>query len=182
METLVKNTDEQLQADIEILKTERPLFEANYVNLGGSLQFLKWSECHDGTGTYQPDWTAIKNMQDSDLDDVPDDLEIDDTPIDLSEDEINFDGDLEEKSFDESIMEHASHVTSCLFSWVECAKLKATSKAIPEGYYLMPLQPSKEMIASAESEFEDLEIDDIQDRIVFAHQAMIQTHLKSTKQ
>lgn len=55
-------------------------------------------------------------------------------------------------------------------SWVECAK----SKAIPDGYYLMPIQPDIEMLEKAELEFDDLNISDIQDRIVFSHQAMIQ--------
>ena len=42
-------------------------------------------------------------------------------------------------------------------------------------FYLMPMQPSEEMLKKAELEFQDLEfdIDDIQDRIVFSHQAMI---------
>lgn len=43
-------------------------------------------------------------------------------------------------------MEHATHVRSCLMSWIECAK----SKAIPVGFYLMPMQPSEEMLKKAE--------------------------------
>lgn len=132
--------DEELQYEIKILNQERPLFEENYVKLGGSLQFLKWSECHDGTGSYQPDWEAI------------------------SKEDIN------SAKFDEKTQERANTVFLCLLSWIECAKLKA----VPKGYYLMPLQPDLEMLNEAEKEFEGCDIDDLQDRIVFSHQAMIQ--------
>lgn len=73
------------------------------------------------------------------------------------------------------LTEHAKLVTSCLRAWVECAK----TKAIPKGYFLMPIQPSKEMLENAELEFKDLNIKDIEDRIVFSHQAMIEV-LKKT--
>lgn len=132
--------DEELQYEIKILNQERPLFEENYVKLGGSLQFLKWSEYHDGTGCYSPDWEAI------------------------SKEGIN------SAKFDENTQERANTVFLCLLSWIECAKLKA----IPSGYYLMPLQPDQEMLNEAEKEFEDCDIEDLQDRIVFSHQAMIQ--------
>lgn len=79
--------------------------------------------------------------------------------------------------FDEQIQEFAEHVTSCLNSWIECAK----SKAIPYGHYLMPMQPDQDMLDKAELEFEGLEIDDIQDRIVFSHQAMIQVFSSSAQ-
>lgn len=87
--------------------------------------------------------------------------------------------DCDKHEFEVKIMKHAEHVQSCLMSWVGCAKLKA----IPEGYYLMPLQPCEEMLKKAELEFQDLNIDihDIQDRIVFAHQAMIQVRCQSSK-
>lgn len=86
---------EALLKEIEVLNRERPLFEANYVLLGGSLQFLKWEECDNGTGTYQPDWEAIS------------------------------DSNISESNFDEEILEHSNIVDSCLHSWVECAKSKA---------------------------------------------------------
>ena len=126
---------------IQLIKQERPLFEANYVKNGGNLQYLKWAECSDGTGSYQADWSAISEA------------------------------DISSPDFDEQIQEHAYHVSGCLHAWVECAK----SKAIPVGFYLMPMQPSEEMLKKAELEFQDLEfdIDDIKDRIVFSHQAMI---------
>ena len=44
---------------VPLIKQERPVFEANYVKNGGDLQFLKWDECDDGTGDYQPDWEKI---------------------------------------------------------------------------------------------------------------------------
>lgn len=132
-----------VKADIELLKHERPLFEANFVKLGGNLDMIKWSECDDGTGTYEPDWLNIPDNDDPE--------------------------------FGDHIMEHASHVQSCLMAWVECAK----SKAIPKGYYLMPLQPSQEMIESAKKELQETVDDDLEDRIVFVHQAMVKTHLQS---
>ncbi|MCP0917738.1 hypothetical protein MUB04_14480 [Acinetobacter indicus] len=138
---------EQCQLDIIFLEQERPLFEANFIKLGGQLQYLKWEECRDGTGSYQADWDAIQEA------------------------------DIEDTEFDEQIQEHAEHVTGCLHSWVECAK----SKAIPDGYFLMPMQPSEEMLKEAENEFNDLDIEDIQDRIVFSHQAMIQVLSKSSQ-
>lgn len=135
-----QHAHESLQALISLTKIERPLFEANYIATGGNINFLKWDECSDGTGSYSADWEAIN------------------------------DADIDDSAFDEQIQEHAFHVTGCLHSWVQCAK----AKAIPEGFYLMPTQPDQEMIAEAEKEFNDLEIEDIQDRIVFSHQAMIQ--------
>lgn len=142
-----QHEQEQFERDLLVLKRERPLFEENYVNMGGRMDFLKWSECSDGTGSYQPDWTAIGEA------------------------------DIDEPDFDDQIQEHAEHVTGCLQSWLECAK----SKAIPKGYYLMPMQPSLEMLQKAEQEFNDLDIEDIQDRIVFAHQAMIQALTQSAQ-
>ena len=38
----------------------------------------------------------------------------------------------------------------------------------------MPIQPTEEMVEEAVLEFEGLNINDIRDRIVFSHQAMIQ--------
>lgn len=74
------------------LSIERPLFEKNFVENGGDLQFLKWDECTDGNGSYQTDWDAF--------------------------------GHHNETEDDEAIMEHAEHVTSCLMSWLNCARLK----------------------------------------------------------
>ena len=135
-----------------LIKQERSLFEANYVkNGGGDLQFLKWDECDDGVGDYQPDWEKIGL--------------------------VNHKTSYDEHEFGEKITEYAKHVQSCLMSWVECAK----SKAIPEGYYLMPIQPCEKMLEKAELEFENLDIDDLRDRIVFSHQAMIQVACQSAK-
>ena len=136
-----QDKNEKSQFYIQLIKQERPLFEENYVKNGGNLQYLKWAECSDGTGSYQADWSAISEA------------------------------DISSPDFDEQIQEYADHVSGCFHAWGECAK----SKAIPVGFYLMPMQPSEEMLKKAELEFQDLEfdIDDIQDRIVFSHQAMI---------
>ena len=123
-----------------LIKKERPLFEENYIKNGGKLNYLKWDECNDGTGSYQADWEAIEEAG------------------------------IVDAKFDEQIQLDAEDTTSCLHSWVECAK----SKAIPEGHYLMPIQPTEEMVEEAVLEFEGLNINDIRDRIVFSHQAMIQ--------
>ncbi len=56
----------------------------------------------------------------------------------------------------------------------ELQKAKAQKVAVPKGFVLMPIQPTKEMIKNATREFYDLDIDDIDDRIVFSHQAMIE--------
>lgn len=146
------NNAEELAQYLILLQTERPLFEANYVENGGDLQLLKWDACSDGTGKYQPDWSKLS--------------------------EINHESTEDEIDFDEGVSEHASHVQGCLMAWIECAK----SKAIPSGYYLMPIQPCEEMLKQAECEFADLNIDDIQDRIVFSHQAMINVLAKANKQ
>lgn len=135
---------------VQLLKQERPLFEANYVKNGGDLHFLKWSETHDGAGDYQPDWEKLAELN-----------------------HVSFP---EENAHIDKVTAHGEHVLSCLMSWVECAK----SKAIPDGYYLMPIQPDIEMLKMAELEFDDLDISDIQDRIVFSHQAMIQVLCQST--
>lgn len=130
--------------DIAILQRERPLFEANYVQMGGNLKHIKWSECSDGTGLYLADWESLEGL---------------------------------DSETEEAATENAEHLTGCLLSWVACAK----SKAIPEGYFLMPSQPCIEMLSMAEKEFENVDIDDLQDRIVFAHQAMIQVSCKKLR-
>lgn len=142
---LKQDENEKSQFYIQLIKQERPLFEENYVKNGGDLQFLTWDECDNGAGDYQPNWEKLSLVKHENA--------------------------YEENVHNDKIMEHATHVRSCLTSWVECAK----SKAIPVGFYLMPMQPSEEMLKKAELEFQDLEfdIDDIQDRIVFSHQAMI---------
>ena len=149
MNTLNHHEQGQLLLDIELLKQERPLFEANYVKNGGNLKLLKWAECLDGTGMYEIDWKQVEQEQ--------------------------HEGEIEESHFVNEVMAQAELVQACLMSWIECAK----SKAIPQGYYLMPIQPSEEMLSDAEKEFNDLDIEDIQDRIVFAHQAMIQVLCRS---
>ena len=53
------------------------------------------------------------------------------------------------------------------------------AQAVPEGFVLMPIQPTEEMIKNATCEFYDLDIDDIDDRIVFSHQAMIDAQEQS---
>lgn len=130
-----------------LIKKERPLFEENYIKNGGKLDYLKWDECNDGTGSYQADWEAIEEAG------------------------------IVDAKFDKQIQLDAEDTTSCLHSWVECAK----SKAIPEGHYLMPIQPTEEMVEEAVLEFEGLDIDDIRDRIVFSHQAMIQVFSRQAR-
>lgn len=70
---------------------------------------------------------------------------------------------------EEHLLEDAVSVTSSLMTWVQCAK----AKAIPDGYFLMPSQLNEEMLDAAKKEFGDDDIDDLEDKIVFAHQAMI---------
>lgn len=138
----------------ELIKIERPLFEANYVENGGDLQFLKWLETSDGLGGYAPDYDA---------------LQIDGGSLDI-----------EEVFTIDEVSEHANDVQSRLMTWVECAK----SKAIPKGYYVLPIQPTEEMLTAAKDEFQDIDIDDLDvldDCIVFAHQAMIEAYNKSKK-
>lgn len=96
---------------IPLIKQERPLFEENYVKNGGDLQFIKWDECSDGEGDYRPDWDKLSQIKHEDS--------------------------FEETEFNQQILDHAEHVTSCLMSWVECARMKA----IPEGWVLAPLEP-----------------------------------------
>lgn len=91
---------------------EREAFAANYVEMGGRMQFLEWDGCEDGAGTYKPDWAAIAEAGISSFD------------------------------FDEEIQEHAEHVTGCLMAWLQCAE----TKAIPEGYVLMPIEPSEKAL------------------------------------
>ncbi|ENU92100.1 hypothetical protein F971_01987 [Acinetobacter vivianii] len=104
---------------IPLIKKERPLFEANYVQKGGDLQYLKWDECDNGSGDYQPNWEEIG----------------------LIDHETSFD----EHEFNENIVQHAEHVNSCLMSWVECAK----SKAIPDGWILAPKEPNEKQSRTA---------------------------------
>lgn len=104
---------------IPLIKQERPLFEAYYVKNGGVLQFLKWDECSDGAGDYQPDWEKIGLL--------------------------DHETDYTEHEFGERIMQHAEHVYSCLMSWVECAK----SKAIPDGWLLAPKEPNEKQQRTA---------------------------------
>lgn len=140
---------EQFQLEILVLKQERPLFEENYLKLGGRLQYLKWDECDDGTGSYQADWDAISKANISD------------------------------SEFDEQIMEHAEHVTSCLHSWVECAK----SKAIPEGWVLVPKEPTEHMLTKGHSTFIgafDCKLNGAQS-LHCAYNAMIQSLSESTQ-
>lgn len=146
LETAHRYENEKLDYNKKIITKERPLFEENFISNGGNLEFIKWEKCTNGTGDYQPDWDKISL--------------------------INHDDTLSEHTFNENIIAHAQHVKSCLMTWVECAK----SKEIPKGYYVMPLQPTEDMLLMAQKEFDDLglgSVNDLQDRIVFAHQAMI---------
>lgn len=131
---------------VKMVQQERHAFEKNYVDCGGRLNFLKWEQSADGAGSYIVDWEQLDN-QGANGDESTDDL-----------------------------VELAEHITGCLFSWVECAKLKQ----IPKGMVLMPLQPTKEMIKAAVSEFEDSDTDDVEDKVVFAHQAMANVWQQST--
>lgn len=116
---LKQNGHEPLFDYIQLIKHERPLFEANYTKNGGDLQFLTWDECDDGAGDYQPNWGEIGLIDHKTA--------------------------LDEHEFGENIMQHASHVRSCLMSWVECAK----SKAIPDGWVLAPKEPNDKQKATA---------------------------------
>lgn len=102
-----------------LIKQERPLFEANYIKNGGDLEFLTWDECDSGAGDYQPNWEKIGLIAHKNA--------------------------LDENEFDEKIIQHAEHVTSCLMSWVECAK----SKAIPDGWLLAPKEPNEKQQRTA---------------------------------
>lgn len=79
-------------------KELRPLFEENFVALGGSLAGLKWEECSDGAGSYEVDWGNFAYPEDED-----------------------------EMDADRSIMFHAHLVTCCLTSWIESAKVARTT-------------------------------------------------------
>lgn len=76
----------------ELVKTERPLFEKNYIETGGHILFLKWEETRDGSGSYQVDWDAVAQMDDYNPD------------------------------FEEQLELQADNLTSCLMSWIESAK------------------------------------------------------------
>lgn len=83
-----------VEKQIQVMQFERPFFEANYIACGGKLDFIKWSECSDGTGNYGVDWAAVS------------------------------DANIIGAEFDDRITEHAEHVTGCLMSWVQCALTK----------------------------------------------------------
>lgn len=70
------------------------------------------------------------------------------------------------------IESHCEELTKYLHVWTTCAK----ANKIPKGYYLMPIQPTEEMIDAAEKELENCERerDSIQDTIIFVYQSMIQ--------
>lgn len=70
---------------------------------------------------------------------------------------------------DEDYQEALGEINLGWNAWQQAQKV-----AVPEGFVLMPIQPTKEMIKNATREFYDLDIDDIDDRIVFSHQAMIE--------
>lgn len=88
---------------------DRKAFEENFIIIGGSLNHLKWDECSDGTGIYQPDFENIESNDSKYLD---------------------------------SIKVLADNATSSLALWSHCVKLNA----IPEGYILMPIEPTQELI------------------------------------
>lgn len=67
LDLLKENGHEPFFDDISLLKQERPLFEANYVKNGGDLSLIKWSECHDGTGSYEVNWGSISGSEDPDF-------------------------------------------------------------------------------------------------------------------
>lgn len=71
--------------------------------------------------------------------------------------------------FDNQLLEVSKIATARLHSWIECAKYKC----IPDGHYIIPIQPDGNMIDRAIEEFDGIEVDNLEDRIVFAHQAMI---------
>lgn len=49
--------------DLVLIQVHRPVFEANYIHNGGSLAHLRWEECADGSGSYQPDWSNISDSE-----------------------------------------------------------------------------------------------------------------------
>jgi hypothetical protein len=88
---------------------DRKAFEENYKAIGGSLNLLKWDECSDGTGIYQPDYENIDS----------------DDPVYL-----------------EDIKDMAENASSSFALWSQCLKFNA----IPDGYVLMPTEPTQELI------------------------------------
>ncbi|HCV3190541.1 TPA: hypothetical protein OV554_003693, partial [Acinetobacter baumannii] len=132
---------------ISILKIERPLFEANLIEQGS---------------------TQLTYLKWNECDDGTGEYGVDwEAAADAG---LN-------SEMQEYLHEDAPSVTSCLMTWVQCAK----AKAIPDGYFLMPSQPNEEMLAVAKSEFGDDDIDDLEDKIVFAHQGMIKVACQSLK-
>lgn len=89
-----QNNAKDIKLEIELIRKERPLFEANYIKNSRKLQFLKWDECDDGAGGYVVDWESIDEESSND------------------------------PEFTDDLSELAARVSSCLMAWVECAKEK----------------------------------------------------------
>lgn len=131
---------------INLLNKERPLFEANFVENGGSLRYLEWQSNLDGSGEYKPNWELISK----EVDDVPD--------------------------FNQEVSALAEIVSASLHGWIN----SAICHKLPSGVYLMPMQPTQAMIDQAKIEYEDEDIDDLDDKVVFAHQAMLKQYQQET--
>lgn len=137
--------NEQREELISILKIERPLFEANLIEQGSD---------------------QLTYLKWNECDDGTGQYGVDweaTTKAGLN------------SEMEEHLQEEAVSVTSCLMTWIQCAK----AKAIPDGYFLMPSQPNEEMLDAAKKEFGEDEIDDLEDKIVFAHQAMMNVACQS---
>lgn len=85
------------------------------------------------------------------------------------------DANISEPEFNESIQSQAEYASGCLESWVGCAK----SKANAQGFFTIPSMPDKDMIKAAIQEFNNPETSNLEDKIVFAHQAMISTYMRN---
>lgn len=133
----------------DLLLRELPLFEQHITRMGGHLQFIQWDHEQD---CYQLNWSAIQAA--------------------------NQGSNQPEDDLKEVHASYAAFMTSNFYIWLSCAE----GKALPEGYYAVPMQPTEEMVENAkkefqidEEEYEEQYGESLDDHIVFAHQAMIQT-------
>lgn len=80
---------------------------------------------------------------------------------------------------------HAALMTSNFYIWLASSE----TRSLANGYYIVPMQPTQEMIDRAkqefkvdEDEYEELYGESLEDHIVFAHQAMVQAYQQSVQQ
>lgn len=59
-------------------------------------------------------------------------------------------------------------------------ELMALLEALPVGYVIVPIQPTKAMLKLAAEEYGDLDISvgELKERLVFAHQAMVEGFMR----